>query len=126
MPARRRNRVLTARGMALCLILGLITALAIAAAMGWFLDGGAPSTYEASPSGNARPNLLTRKDFLGSSWYQELRWSRGSPFESRRAREIRDTFHSAAWKSAAPPNLNWSIGGPDTHTVMIEWGWPCR
>jgi hypothetical protein len=127
MASRSLPRDLTVRSIGVCLILGLIAALGVAGAAGWFLAYRIePTSYKAELANRPKSRHVTREVGLGTTYYQEFEWLPNSGVEPRPAREIRDAFHSANWVETTPESFGWSIGGPDGSATMVEWGWPCR
>jgi hypothetical protein len=108
------------------LVLGLLTTLAVAGAMGWVMWRGACTSYKTTIASRPESHYVHRYEYWGSSEYQELGWLRGAEFVARPAHDVRRTLRSATWEETTPLKVAFSIGGPDTDTYMLEWGWPFR
>lgn len=105
-----------------CLLLGLITAIAVAILTGWFFRPAPtvpPSGAVTPPSPGWRVAWRTTGTFSIS--HGAFDWTNTArPLPS--SREIRRRFHQATWGTWT--GFMWTVDSPWREIVLVEWGWP--
>jgi hypothetical protein len=106
---------------AILLMLGLVTALMVAAGVAVYGERGEPN-YVARVAGRRDWGQAERTDAFGYRMYSVRVWSSVEPYPAG-THEARRLLRNAAWGQGEP---DWVIAGvpPDGAVVAIETGWP--